>query len=88
MNTFLVQFIEILSGVLYVALIGRVVLSWLNLSQSNPLYPLGIILYQITEPILAPLRRLLPSFGMLDLSPMVAIILIRVIQALFVSAVS
>ena len=39
-----------------------------------------LVIYQITEPILAPIRRLLPNFGGLDLSPVVAIIIIFVVQ--------
>ena len=74
---FLARFVNILAMVLYVALIGRVVVSWLNLGADNPLVA---ILYQITEPILAPIRRVLPAFGMLDFSPIVALILIGIIQ--------
>ncbi|MCH7652496.1 MAG: YggT family protein [Chloroflexi bacterium] len=53
------------------------VLSWINLSPTNPLV---VIINQITEPILAPIRRVLPKMGMIDLSPMVALIIIIVIQ--------
>ncbi len=68
---------------LYVALLGRVIISWLNLSPTNPI---ANFLYQVTEPILAPLRRVLPSFGMLDLSPMVAIIILALIQNILIRA--
>ena len=70
------------------ALIGRVIISWLNIDRENPLYPIAAIIYQITEPILAPIRSVLPSFGMLDLSPMVAIILIIVVQRVILAAAS
>lgn len=40
------------------------------------------ILYQVTEPILAPLRRIIPKVGLFDLTPMVAIILLQVIRYL------
>ena len=80
MSDFVVRFVEILATVLWIALIGRVVISWLNIDRSNPLYPVAALIYQITEPILAPIRSVLPSFGMLDLSPMVAIILIIIVQ--------
>lgn len=48
----------------------------------NPSNPLVVALHEITEPILAPLRQVLPRFGMIDLSPMVAIILLSVIGRL------
>jgi YggT family protein len=73
---FLIRFIEILAYVLYAALIGRVILSWLNVSPTNPI---ASIIFQLTEPILAPIRRVLPTIGLLDFSPMVAILLIFLI---------
>ena len=73
------RFVQILSQVLWLALLARVVLSWVNLSPTNPLV---VIVYQITEPILAPIRRVLPKMGMLDLSPMVALILLFAIREL------
>lgn len=77
MTAYLVTFINILFWVLYLAILGRIIISWINLSPDNPIVAL---LYGITEPILAPIRRVLPSMGMLDLSPMVALIVIIIIQ--------
>ena len=79
MSSLLISFLDTLATLLYVAMIGRVVTSWLNIGPSSPFFPIVNILYQVTEPILAPIRRVLPRFGMLDLSPMVALILITVI---------
>ena len=47
--------------------------------QPDPRNPIVIFLHDITEPILAPLRRIIPRIGMIDLSPMVAIILLNII---------
>ena len=77
MSAYLGVFINILGTVLYTAILGRVIISWLNLSPDNPLV---VVLYQITEPILGPIRRVMPQMGMLDLSPMVAILVVIVIQ--------
>ncbi len=77
MTAYLVYFINILFYVLWAAILGRVIISWINLSPDNPIV---VLLYGITEPILAPIRRVLPSMGMLDLSPMVALIVMMVIQ--------
>lgn len=77
---FLVQFVKILAQVLYIALLARVVLSWLNLGSDNPFVT---IVYQITEPILAPIRKVLPTFGTLDLSPMVAMLAVWVVSRVF-----
>lgn len=46
----------------------------------NPSNPLVIALHEITEPILAPIRQVMPRFGMLDLSPMVAILVLQLIS--------
>ena len=77
MNIFLSEFVRILGTVLYVAMLGRVILSWINLGPSNPV---SVIIYQVTEPILQPIRRVMPKFGMLDFSPMIAIVLITFVQ--------
>ena len=88
MSEFVVLFVNLLASALWMALIGRVIISWLNIDRSSPLYPVAALIYQITEPVLAPIRSVLPSFGMLDLSPMVAIILIIVVQRVIVAAAS
>ena len=82
MSSFLLFFVNTLVNILYVAMIGRVLISWLNIGPSSPFFPIVNVLYQMTEPILAPIRRILPRFGTLDLSPMVAIFLIILIQNL------
>ena len=77
MNIFLSEFVRILGTVLYIAMLGRVILSWINVGPRNPI---SVIIYQITEPILQPIRRVMPKLGMLDFSPMIAIVLITVVQ--------
>jgi len=75
---FLFKFIGILCEVLTVAIFLRVILSWFQTSPNTLTY----ILDRITEPILAPLRRIIPRAGMFDFTPMVAIILLQVIARL------
>ena len=69
-----------------VAIFVRVVLSFV-VYFAKPPYPAILVSVdrlanQITEPVLAPIRRMLPSFGGLDFSPMVVIIVLLVIQRL------
>jgi len=71
-------FIRILCEVLTLAIFIRVILSWF---QTRP-NTLTLILDRITEPILTPLRRIVPRIGMLDFTPMVAIILLQLIARL------
>lgn len=51
----------------------RSILTWFPISPYNPI---RMALDQITEPILGPVRRYMPRFGYLDLSPMIVIIVI------------
>ncbi len=71
------KFVDLLITALYFALLARVVLSWVKLSPTNPLV---VIIFQITEPMLAPIRRVLPKMGMLDLSPMIALLVLFAIR--------
>lgn len=82
---FLANFIDMLFTVLIFAIVGRALLSWFNVGPGNPI---GRILYEITEPILAPLRRVIPMIGMLDITPIVAILLLSFMQNLLLQAVS
>jgi len=76
-QTFLVTFIYYLFQILQFAIIIRALLSWFNPREDNPLVK---FLMDITEPILAPLRRIVPRLGMVDITPLVAILLMSVIQ--------
>jgi len=72
-----------------VIILARVVLSWFMMNPSSQVGLAGSayqFLLQITEPFLAPLRRVLPRIGMLDLSPMVAIIILWILRAVLASA--
>lgn len=85
MGAYLVQFVNLLIIVLNIAMIARVLSSWLRIGPCSPFFPVIRIIYQVTEPILAPIRRVLPTFGMLDFSPMVALILLSLIQRVLLS---
>jgi YggT family protein len=80
---FLYQFVDLLFNILIFAIVGRALLSWFNVGPSNPI---GRILYEITEPILGPMRRVIPMIGMLDISPIVAILLLTFMQGLILQA--
>lgn len=58
-----------------ILILARVLLSWIIRDPENPFYR---FLYTITEPLLAPLRRIIPG-GMLDLSPIVAYLLLQIV---------
>jgi YggT family protein len=68
-------------------LIVQVIMSWLiafNVvnTRNRFVYMVADVAYKITEPVLRPIRRILPSFGGLDLSPVVLILLLYFIRDL------
>jgi len=62
--------------VLLIAIFIRVIMSWIAIDPSNPIF---VVIREITEPILAPIRQFMPRIGMIDLSPMVASFLLFLI---------
>jgi YggT family protein len=73
-------FVGSLGMVLSGAVIIRVLLSWF--AMGNAAGPVVRLLDDVTEPLLGPLRRVIPTLGMLDLSPLVALLLINFITQL------
>ncbi|MDX1299217.1 MAG: YggT family protein [Pseudomonas sp.] len=67
--------------VFFFALIISVILSWVAQGSHNPA---AMLVNQICEPLLAPIRRILPSMGGLDLSPIVAFLLLNLIDMLVI----
>lgn len=81
MTTVLINFIQLLAFFLWFMLITRVVLSW---TQPRGGGGLTAFVYQMTEPILAPIRRLLPPSSGIDWSPLIAMLLLGVIVRVIV----
>jgi YggT family protein len=75
--SFLIVVKETLTLVMYV-LILRAIMSWVSQGAN----PMELVLGQLTEPMLAPIRKRLPDMGGLDLSVMVVIVLLLFIQKL------
>ena len=78
--TFLRVFVQLLVTALFIVVTGRILISWVNPRFEGPV---ARFLYETTEPLLSPIRRVLPQAGMIDLSPMVLgmvlLILMRVL---------
>ena len=69
--------ITTLLDIYFFALIGSIILSWVAPQSSHPG---AMLIFQITEPVMAPVRNILPSMGGLDLSPIFVFIGINVIE--------
>jgi len=76
---FIQAFINVLAGALTLAIFVRVILSWIP----NTRLPFGIgeFTWNVSEPILAPIRRAMPFFGGIDFSPLVALLAINLVSS-------
>ncbi|MXY73241.1 MAG: YggT family protein [Dehalococcoidia bacterium] len=63
------------------AIVARALISFLPIDQGSTIYQ---VLFRITEPVIDPIRRVLPSTGMLDLSPLAAILVLIVLQQMVI----
>jgi YggT family protein len=70
-------FLAVLLKVLWLAILVRVILSWFPVDSSNPIVR---IVWDVTEPVLSPFRRVIPRIGMFDLSPLAAFLVIGFLQ--------
>lgn len=77
MPVVLITFIKLLSTLLWVLLLARVVISWTNPRGGGSLVA---TIYQLTEPILAPIRRVIPPTSGIDWSPMIAMLIMALIS--------
>ena len=68
-----------------IVIILRIVLSWFPMSPGSFLEQVNRVLRTVTDPVLLPIRRIMPSMGGLDLSPMIVILLARVLVRLICS---
>ena len=81
----LLQFVDVVLGLVIFIMIAQVIMSWLLafniLNMSNQFVAtVANLLWQLTNPLLAPIRRLLPNFGGLDISPIVLFLAIYFIR--------
>ena len=60
-------------------ILAAVVMSWVRVDLRNPL---ARIVYNLSEPVLAPLRQVLPVMGGLDFSPMVVLLALRALRGM------
>ena len=83
MGDLLIRFLSILIPILELAIFGRIIMSWIDPSGQ---YSISRIIREITEPIIGPIRKLIPSVGMFDFSPLIALFLLNILQQFVLSA--
>ena len=77
----LARFVNFIGTAIYILIIARIIVSWLAPDSFNPIVQ---FITQITEPILAPFRRLPLQIGMFDLSPIAALFVVMLAQRVLV----
>ncbi|MBE2221891.1 MAG: YggT family protein [Anaerolineae bacterium] len=81
-----ISIFNLLYNIIFILLLARAVLSWIRPDPYHHIWgPIMRIVYQLTEPMLAPIRRMLPQTGMVDWSPMVLIIGLIVLRSILYS---
>lgn len=82
---FIITFIDLLFRALWIAILGTVLMSWIDPSGSSRV---SQVLREITDPILTPVRKIVPTVGVLDFSPLVALLLLEFIRMMIIGALS
>jgi len=77
--TYLYNIVDWFFWICSLAILLRVLFSWLRPDPHNVIVRL---VFQMTEPFLAPLRRFVPTLGGLDITPMVALMLLEILRTL------
>ncbi len=81
-------FVDVFITVYTLVIFAYIITSWLRLPYSPTLNRIQRFLYDVSEPYLRLFRRFLPSFGPLDLSPMVAIIVLWLLDRVLITVLN
>lgn len=74
---FLITFINALYWAFWLLILARVIISF---TRMDPYHPIRRTVHELTEPILAPIRRILPPSSGLDFSPLIALLLLELVR--------
>lgn len=85
MGAILLTTINLFFNLLTLLIVARVLLSWFPQYRDHPI---AQMIFSITAPVLEPFQRLLPNTGMLDFSPMIAIIVLAVVQQVLLTLIA
>ncbi len=76
---FLEAFVNVLAQALVLAIFVRVIMSWVPMRLP---FGLNELVWNVSEPVLAPIRRYLPIAGGMDFSPLIALLLIQILASI------
>jgi YggT family protein len=80
-NSFLIILVSTLSSILTIVIILDAILSFIV----QPDHPIRLALGQVLRPIYAPVRKIIPPFGMMDFTPLIVLLLIQVLERFIIS---
>lgn len=80
---FLEAFINVVAQALVLAIFARVIMAWIPLRLP---FGLNELVWSVTEPVLAPIRRYMPIAGGMDFSPLIALLLIQIVTSIILRA--
>jgi YggT family protein len=82
----LAQIINLIYWIYFILIFARFVFSWVRPDPYHPVWgPLMRITYQATEPLLAPIRRLLPGMSGLDFSPLILLLILGFLRSVLLN---
>jgi len=83
MKAYLALFVDILAEIVILAILIRVIMSWIRPMGSKGM--LSTFIFEITEPLLSFFRKVIPRMGMFDLSPIIALFTIEFVRSMLLS---
>jgi YggT family protein len=78
----LASLIDLLFTLYTFVIFARVILSW---ARVDPYHPVAQVIYRLTEPLLAPIRNMMPQTGMMDWSPMIAMFVLIILRQVIIT---
>ena len=72
-------FLEVVFNLLSLAILARMIISWLRI---DPYHPVVLFINRVTDPFLRPLRDVIPPLGMIDITPIVALIILQLLEGI------
>ena len=84
----LISIINAIFTIFYLLILAHIILSWVRPNPYHPVWgPIIRVVNGVMDPIMNPVRRILPPLGGLDFSPMIVLLLARLIQGALVNLV-
>ena len=84
MSNIIATVLNVLYYAIFILIFARMILSWVNIGS----YELKALVFRLTEPMLAPVRRILPATSGFDLSPMIVLFIAWFLKGFLISFLS